>query len=114
MLIVEAVAPNSFEDIDVAFFSAGATRSREFAPHAVKAGALVIDNSSAFRMDPDVPLVVPEINASAVLAEHRIIAVPNCSAIILLMASVSLSPNLGGSSASLSAPTKAPVAVAPR
>lgn len=82
---VEAVTPESFEGTNVAFFSAGASRSREFAPHAVKAGALVVDNSSAFRMDDDVPLVVPEINADAIRPDHHIIAVPNCSAIILLM-----------------------------
>jgi len=83
---IEAVTPSSFEGIDVAFFSAGATRSREFAPHALRAGAYVIDNSSAFRMDDNVPLVVPEINLHAVGPADRLISVPNCSAIILLMA----------------------------
>ncbi len=83
---VEAVRPESFKGIDVAFFSAGASRSREFAPHAVAAGATVVDNSSAFRMDPDVPLVVPEINFDAIPEGCRLIANPNCSAIILLMA----------------------------
>lgn len=83
---VEAVRPESFEGVDVAFFSAGASRSREFAPHAVAAGATVVDNSSAFRMDPDVPLVVPEINFDAIPEGCRLIANPNCSAIILLMA----------------------------
>jgi aspartate-semialdehyde dehydrogenase len=85
-LTVEEIAPDSFEGIDVAFFSAGASRSKEFAPHAVRAGAVVIDNSSAFRMDPEVPLVVPEINFDAVLPGHKLIANPNCSAIIMLMA----------------------------
>ena len=85
-LRVEEVGPGSFEGIDIAFFSAGASRSRDFAPHALRARATVIDNSSAFRMDPDVPLVVPEINMDAVGPEHRLIANPNCSAIILLMA----------------------------
>ncbi|MCX7799620.1 MAG: aspartate-semialdehyde dehydrogenase [Fimbriimonadales bacterium] len=83
---VEAVRPESFEGVDVAFFSAGASRSREFAPHAIAAGATVIDNSSAFRMEPDVPLVVPEINFDSIPEGCRLIANPNCSAIILLMA----------------------------
>jgi aspartate-semialdehyde dehydrogenase len=84
-LAVEEVLPSSFEGMDVAFFSAGASRSKEFAPHAVKAGATVIDNSSAFRMDPGVPLVVPEINMDAVKPDDKLIANPNCSAIIMLM-----------------------------
>jgi aspartate-semialdehyde dehydrogenase len=83
---VSAVGPDSFEKVDVAFFSAGASRSREFAPRALRAGAFVIDNSSAFRMDETVPLIVPEINLDAVKPEHRLISVPNCSAIILLLA----------------------------
>lgn len=83
---VAECAADSFKGVDVAFFSAGASRSREFAPIAVQAGALVIDNSSAFRMDEAVPLVVPEINLDAVSPDGRLIAVPNCSAIILLMA----------------------------
>ena len=60
--IVEELAKNSFDGIDIALFSAGGQRSKEFAPPAVKAGTIVVDNSSAFRMDPDVPLVIPEIN----------------------------------------------------
>ena len=60
---VEELKADSFKGVDIAFFSAGATRSREFAPAARAAGAIVIDNSSAFRMDPKVPLVVPEVNA---------------------------------------------------
>lgn len=83
---VDEVTADAFENVDVAFFSAGAARSREFAPHALRAGAYVIDNSSAFRMDPDVPLVVPEINLDSVSPEHRLFSVPNCSAIILLVA----------------------------
>jgi aspartate-semialdehyde dehydrogenase len=80
--IVEELTKNSFEGIDIALFSAGAARSKEFAPAAVKAGAVVVDNSSAFRMDPDVPLVIPEINPQKI-AEHKgIIANPNCSTII--------------------------------
>lgn len=85
-LCVELATPEVFDGVDVAFFSAGASRSREFAPHAVKAGAVVIDNSSAFRMDPNVPLVVPEINFDAIPPGCRLVANPNCTAIVLLMA----------------------------
>lgn len=85
LAVVETTAA-AFEGVDLAFFSAGASRSREFAPVAVANGATVVDNSSAYRMDPDVPLVVPEINFHAIEGRHRIIANPNCSAIILLMA----------------------------
>lgn len=83
---VEETTESAFEGVDVAFFSAGASRSKQFAPVAASRGALVVDNSSAFRMDEYVPLVVPEINLDAVKPGDRIIAVPNCSAIILLMA----------------------------
>src|SRR5690349_7941879 len=65
-LPVEELTHKSFAGIDIALFSAGGARSREFAPIAVRAGAVVVDNSSAFRMDPAVPLVVPEINAAAI------------------------------------------------
>jgi len=83
---VRELAESSFEGVDFAIFSAGAERSRQFAPLAVQAGAVVIDNSSAFRMDPSVPLVIPEINPGD-LANHRgVIANPNCSAIIMMMA----------------------------
>ena len=79
---VEELTENSFTGIDIALFSAGGGRSKQFAPAAVKAGAVVIDNSSAYRMDPAVPLVVPEVNADAI-AEHKgIIANPNCTTII--------------------------------
>ncbi len=78
--------PDAFEGVDVAFFSAGATRSRDLVPAALAAGALVVDNSSAFRMRDDVPLVVPEINLDAVPKGGKLVAVPNCSAILLLMA----------------------------
>mgnify|MGYP000850452871 FL=1 len=84
--IVEAVSPESFAGVDLAFFSAGASRSREYAPAAIAAGAIVIDNSSAFRMEPGVPLVIPEINLDAIGPADRLIANPNCTAIILLMA----------------------------
>ncbi len=83
---IELLDTHSFENIDIAFFSAGGGRSREFAPAAVASGALVIDNSSAFRMDPDVPLVIPEINPEDIATHHGIIANPNCSTIVLLMA----------------------------
>jgi len=80
--VVEELTGNSFAGIDIALFSAGGGRSKEFAPAAVEAGAVVVDNSSAFRMDPDVPLVVPEINAGAIAGHKGIIANPNCSTII--------------------------------
>ena len=76
----------SFEGVDIALFSAGGSLSLEYAPSAASAGAVVIDNSSAFRMDPDVPLVVPEINPEGAQAPARgIIANPNCTTIISLM-----------------------------
>lgn len=79
---VEELTADSFEGIDIALFSAGGGRSKEFAPAAVKAGAVVIDNSSAYRMDPTVPLVVPEVNPEAIKDHKGIIANPNCSTII--------------------------------
>ena len=82
-LAIEELNDVAFTDVDYALFSAGATRSRQFADACRKAGAVMIDNSSAFRMQPDVPLVVPEINAGDLANHHGIIAVPNCSAIIL-------------------------------
>src|SRR5262245_43186778 len=82
---VEPLGPGVFEGTDVAFFSAGSAQAREYAPQAVKAGAVVVDKSSAFRMDPDVPLVVPEINAHA-LRDHRgIVSCPNCTTIVTVM-----------------------------
>ena len=83
---VEVLSAESFGGVDIALFSAGGGTSTEFAPIAVDAGAVVVDNSSVFRMDPDVPLVVPEINASALENHQGIIANPNCSTIILVMA----------------------------
>ncbi len=80
---VKALTENSFAGIDYAIFSAGGDQSKKFAPIAVKAGCVVIDNSSAFRMDPDVPLVIPEINPDAARAHKGIIANPNCSTIIM-------------------------------
>jgi aspartate-semialdehyde dehydrogenase len=87
-IVVKAVGPEHFEGVQIALFSAGATVSREWAPIAARAGAVVIDNSSAFRMEPDVPLVVPEVNPEAVAqAKARgIIANPNCSTIQLVVA----------------------------
>lgn len=78
--------PGEFKGIDIVLSSPGASVSKQFAPHAIKDGALIIDNTSAFRMDPDVPLVVPEINGEDIFKHKGIIANPNCSAIIMLMA----------------------------
>ena len=80
---VEELTADSFAGVDIALFSAGGSRSKEFAPAAVKAGALVIDNSSAYRMDPNVPLVVPEINPEVAKDHQGIIANPNCTTIIM-------------------------------
>lgn len=85
-VLVQEVSAEAFRGVDVAFFSAGASRSREWAPIAIDAGATVIDNSSAFRMDPEVPLVVPEVNGDVVRDTTKLIANPNCCTIILLMA----------------------------
>jgi aspartate-semialdehyde dehydrogenase len=85
-LLVRRLTKDAFAGVDIALFSAGAERSREFAPAAVKAGAVVIDNSSAFRMDPTVPLIVPEVNAHAIEGHAGIIANPNCSTIALVVA----------------------------
>ncbi len=83
---VEQLTERSFEGIELALFSAGASRSKEFAPEAVRAGALVVDNSSAFRMDPTVPLVVPEINPEAARRHGGLIANPNCTTVVTVMA----------------------------
>ena len=82
---VEELRARSFDGIDVALFSAGASRSLEFALEAVRRGALVVDNSSAFRIDPKVPLVVPEVNPQALTRHRGLIANPNCSTIIMLV-----------------------------
>ncbi|BAL82856.1 putative aspartate-semialdehyde dehydrogenase [Selenomonas ruminantium subsp. lactilytica TAM6421] len=82
---VEEATVDSFKGVDIALF-AGGSASKEFAPAAVKAGAVVIDNSSTFRMDPEVPLVVPEVNPEAIAQHKGIIANPNCSTIIMVMA----------------------------
>lgn len=83
---VEETTPDSFTGIDLALFSAGGSVSKQYAPEAIKRGAVVIDNTSAFRMDPDVPLVVPEVNAEALQQHHGLIANPNCSTIQMVMA----------------------------
>jgi aspartate-semialdehyde dehydrogenase len=85
---IEKLDENSFKDIDIALFSAGSSRSKEFAPIATRAGAVVVDNSSAFRMEEGVPLVVPEINPEAVAGYKNkgIIANPNCTTAVTVMA----------------------------
>ena len=85
-LAIEELTPSSFEGVDIALFSAGGGISKEWSPEAVKAGAVVVDNSSAFRLDASVPLVVPEINAQDALSHQGIIANPNCTTAITLMA----------------------------
>lgn len=88
-VVIEALAEDSFAGVDLALFSAGSSVSKRFAPAAVAAGAIVVDNSSAFRMDADVPLVVPEVNAASMAGHHGVIANPNCVAAI---ATVALAP----------------------
>lgn len=85
-LTVEAVDSNSFDNIDVVLASAGGSISKQWAPVAAKAGAIIIDNSSAFRMQSDVPLVVPEVNPDAVSDHQGIIANPNCTTILMNLA----------------------------
>jgi len=87
-LQVQELTKDSFSGVDIALFSAGGGRSKEFAPAAVEAGAVVVDNSSAFRMDADVPLVVPEVNPQDIAGYTRagIIANPNCTTIIMIVA----------------------------
>lgn len=85
-VVVRELTKDAFIGVDIALFSAGGSISKEYAPAAVDAGAVVVDNSSAFRMDPSVPLVVPEINAADVRHHGGIIANPNCTTAITLMA----------------------------
>jgi len=85
-ITIEELTHDSFDDVDIALFSAGGSISEEYAPSAVKAGATVVDNSSAFRMRDDVPLVVPEVNGEDVTWNKGIIANPNCSTIQLVVA----------------------------
>jgi aspartate-semialdehyde dehydrogenase len=82
-LVVEETTENSFEGVDIVLASAGGEYSKRFNPFAVKAGAVVVDNTSAFRMDPEVPLVVPEVNPEEIKKHKGIIANPNCSTIIM-------------------------------
>lgn len=82
---VEEARPEIFDDLDIAIFSAGAGISRRLGPEAVQRGCLVIDNSSAFRMEPEVPLVIPEINGEALRRHRGIVANPNCSTAVALM-----------------------------
>ena len=85
-LVVEETSDDSFNNVDIALFSAGGDISKRFAPIAARAGAVAIDNSSAFRMDPEVPLVVPEVNPNDIDTHKGIIANPNCSTIQLVVA----------------------------
>lgn len=84
-LVIEELTEKSFEGVDIALFSAGSGISKQYAPIAVRAGAVVVDNSSAFRYDPAIPLVVPEINAASMKDHAGIIANPNCAAITTLV-----------------------------
>lgn len=93
--VVEALDEHSFQGVDVAFFSAGGGTSLEFAPKAVAAGCAVIDNSSAYRMHQDVPLIVPEVNRAAMGQHQGILANPNCSTIILVLALAPLQQRAG-------------------
>jgi aspartate-semialdehyde dehydrogenase len=85
-ITVEVATPDKFEGVDIALFSAGGNISKEMAPEAVKRGAIVVDNTSAFRMDENVPLVVPEVNEEALHTHNGIIANPNCSTIQMVVA----------------------------
>jgi aspartate-semialdehyde dehydrogenase len=85
-IVVEELTHDSFDDVDVVFSSAGAPVSREFIPTAVEKGCLVIDNTSAFRMDADTPLVIPEVNMHAAMRHRGLISNPNCSTIQMLVA----------------------------
>ena len=93
---VQELTPESFADVDVALFSASGGISKTFAPHAVGAGAVVVDNSSAFRMDDGVPLIVPEVNGGDAQAHNGIIANPNCTTIVTLMALNPMHEAFGG------------------
>jgi aspartate-semialdehyde dehydrogenase len=86
LIPVEELTERSFDKIDIVFFSAGGENSRKWVPTARQTGAIVIDNSSVFRMEPDVPLVIPEINGEDVRGHHGLIANPNCTTAVALMA----------------------------
>src|SRR5207249_4910835 len=83
---IQELTETSFTGVDIALFSAGGSISKKFAPIAVQAGAVVVDNSSVFRMDENVPLVVPEINGADIKGHRGIVANPNCTTAITLMA----------------------------
>jgi aspartate-semialdehyde dehydrogenase len=85
-IIIEQLTERSFEGLDIALFSAGSEITKKWRSAAEKGGCIIIDNSSAFRMEQGVPLVIPEINATDLRGHHGIIAVPNCSTIVMLMA----------------------------
>lgn len=85
-ITIQEAKPESFEGVDIALFSAGGSVSKELAPEAVKRGAIVVDNTSAFRMDSNTPLVVPEVNEGDLLQHNGIIANPNCSTIQMVVA----------------------------
>ncbi|MCX6987897.1 MAG: aspartate-semialdehyde dehydrogenase [Chlamydiae bacterium] len=85
-IAITTITEKSFQGLDIIFFSAGSAASKQYADKALEAGALVIDNSSAFRMNPDVPLIIPEINPETIKHHQGIIANPNCATIIMLMA----------------------------
>src|SRR5215467_1795628 len=82
---VARVEPSAFKGVDIAICSAGTAQAREYAPMIAKAGAIVVDKSNGWRMDPQVPLVVPEVNPHAVRQHHGIIASPNCTTIVAIM-----------------------------
>jgi aspartate-semialdehyde dehydrogenase len=84
-ITIQRIEPAAFKGVDIAFCSAGSAQSKEYAPMIVTAGATVIDKSNAFRMDPDVPLVVPEINAHAARRHRGILSCPNCTTIVTVM-----------------------------
>ncbi|MDM8219567.1 aspartate-semialdehyde dehydrogenase [Limosilactobacillus mucosae] len=92
---VEETTPESFDGVDIVLSSAGGSVSKKFLPEAVKRGAVCVDNTSAFRMEPDVPLVVPEVNEAALKGHHGIVANPNCSTIQMVMALEPVRRNFG-------------------
>ncbi|WP_440895372.1 aspartate-semialdehyde dehydrogenase [Amphibacillus sp. Q70] len=95
IIVVEEAKPESFEDIDIALFSAGGSVSKALAPEAVKRGVVVVDNTSAYRMDETVPLVVPEVNEADIKQHNGIIANPNCSTIQMVAALKPIQENFG-------------------
>lgn len=95
MIEIEILNENSFKDVDLVLASAGASVSKEFAPIAAKSGAVVVDNTSYFRMDPEIPLVVPEVNAHAIEKHKGIISNPNCSTIQMVVALAPIHRKIG-------------------